>query len=190
MSFLNLNSLINLELKKNPETPLINQSKEVVKDLGPKNTYMTWHAPDREEFSINNKTLFRTFIVITAFFIVLFISMEEYALIMLIASIVFVFYALKKAPIKKIEHEINSHGITYAGQEFNWDKLESFYFKNDNLVCVDTYLSYPRRLFIIIEPDKKKEITENFKKHIKLIEEPPKTYLDKIYDFLYLNLKK
>lgn len=195
-----ISSFLNIELntpQKTDELPKNDtkdnsktQQEPIKKVYEPKKVILKWTAPDREKYSFGNKKLSRSMVIIAMFFGILFIVMGEYFLILLIMSIIFVYYALDKTPEQMVVHEINSQGILHAGEQYNWEKLESFFFKNDKLLCIDTYLPLPRRLFLLVDEDNKKAIIEHLEKHMPYVVNPEKSSLDKAYDAVVNSLNK
>jgi len=170
-----------------------NPNKEFVKTfdpdkLGPKKILFTWSAPSRVETKGNEK-ISRTLMVIGIFIGLLLVIMQEYALILLIASLVFVNHAIKKVSPEKVTHEISTHGFSYAGQLYYWHQLKNFFFLKDNMLAIDTYDTFPGRLFAIVSIKDHKEITNALEKYIHFLEQVPQTSLDKIYDSVVDKLK-
>lgn len=195
MKIPSLDTFVNFDLqtpKKESNKSDNNLTKKATKktEYKPKEVYLKWTSQDKQNISFNNKKLSRSMIIIAMFFGTLFIVMGEYFLILLIISIFFVYYALNKSPVQNIEHEINSNGLSYAGQQYDWDSLEKFFFKEGDILCIDTYLSLPRRLFMIIDVSKKEEIKNVLEKFIPFVIEPEKDTFNKVYDTINNSLIK
>ena len=182
-------------MKLPPVGPLIglhvpeNPNKEIVKSfdpdkLGPKKVHMTWSAPNKLEMGNGNKKISRTFIIIGVFLGLILAVMQEFGLIVLIASMMFVFYAIKKASPEKVTHEISNHGFSYAGELYYWHQLKNFFFDKNNLLVISTYDPLPGRLFVIFDQDDKKKIQDHLEEYIHYLPEVPKTSLDKFYEFV------
>lgn len=174
--------LIGMSLPENP-------NKEIIKNfdpntLGPKKVHITWDAPSRLEFGNGNKKVSRTFIIIGVFLGLILAVMQEFGLIIMIASMMFVFYAIKKVSPEKVTHEISTHGFNYAGQLYYWHQLKNFFFENDNLLIISTYDVLPGRLFVLIDKEDKKKIKEHLENYIHYLAAAPKTSIDKFYDFV------
>jgi len=172
-------TLLGLKVEENP-------NKEAIKTfdpdkLGPKKVYFTWEAPSRVEYKGSSK-MSRTMIIIGVFLGLLLIIMQEYFLILLIASLVFVNQAIKKVSPEKVTHEISSHGFNYAGQLYYWHQLKRFFFGDNNLLMIDTYDVLPGRLFAIYNPKDMEKIKGAMEQHIHYLEEAPKTSFEKAYD--------
>lgn len=173
-------SLLGIQVEENP-------NKEVVKTfdpdkLGPKKVSFTWSAPSRVEYKEGNSKMSRTLIIIGVFLGLLLIIMQEYFLILLIASLIFVNQAIKKVSPEKVTHEISSHGFSYAGQLYYWHQLKRFFFGDNNLLMIDTYDVLPGRLFAIYDPKDQKEIKKALEEHLHYLEQAPKTSFEKAYD--------
>lgn len=150
--------------------------------LGPKKVYLSWEALARPKSSGKTTKFSRTMIIIGIFLGLLLVLMQEYALILLIASLIFVNEAIKKSAPQTVKHEISTHGFNYAGQMYYWHQLRRFFFQDNNILCIDTYDIFPGRLFVLYSGKDQKEIRESLEKHINYVEEMPKTSFEKAYD--------
>jgi hypothetical protein len=111
--------------------------------------------------------------------------MQEFLLIVVIASAGFLYYMLSKSPAKEVKHEVSNHGLMYAGENFYyWYELKQFFFKSDvggTILCVDTVEKLPGRIFLNINPVDKDKLKEIFSKRLVFLEEEPKNFVDKMY---------
>ena len=180
MKLPSLASLIGIQREESPDKNIISAFDP--DKLGPKKVYLSWSAPSRVEHKGGNAKLSRTLIIIGVFIGLLLIIMQEYFLILLVASLVFVNQAIKKVSPESVTHEISSHGFSYAGQLYYWHKLKRFFFSDNNLLIIDTYEVLPGRLFALYSPKDQKEIKDALEKHIHYLTEAPKTSFEKIYD--------
>lgn len=157
--------------------------------LGPKEVYIKWKAPSRLTAKSVDQKFSRTLIIFGVFVGFLLAFMGEYPLIFLIASLIFVNYALKKSSPDSVNHEINSHGFSYAGQLYYWHQLRHFGFQDGSLMFIDTYNLVPSRLFVIIDPDDKSKIKGYLEKHLQYLENVPKSSIDNFFDSIIDKIK-
>jgi len=187
MKFPSATSLLGIQKEENP-------NKDVIKAFDPdklpaKKVHLTWEAPSRPDYKKSNNKISRTFLIIGVFIGLLLAVMGEYPLILLIASLIFVNFALKKASPEKVTHEINTHGFVYAGQIYYWHQLKNFFFLEDNLLVISTYDVFPGRLFVLFTHTDKKKIKDFLVEYIHYLEEAPKTSFEKAYDSVLDKLK-
>ena len=154
------------------------------KAYGEKVVEYTWTAPSRVVKEMSQKSA-KTIIVIAVSVSLLFALMQEFLLIIVIASAGFLYYMLSKSPVTEVKHEVSNHGVLYAGEQFYyWHELKQFFFKNDEgstLLCVDTIEKLPGRLFFHIDPIDKDRLKEIFDKRLVFLEQEPKGFVDKVY---------
>lgn len=186
MQIKDVTSFMGLTQKK-PES--LNTAHEVDKNFdlsqyGPKVVEYSWKAPNRVTREIPQKAA-KTLIVITISVSLLFALMQEFLLIIVIASAGFLYYMLSKSPAVEVEHEVSSQGLFYAKEQFYyWHELKQFFFKNygDEVVLhVDTVERLPGRIFLNIMPADKDKLKDIFSKRLLFLEEEPKDLVNKIY---------
>ncbi|MFH1295578.1 MAG: hypothetical protein ABIH84_03295, partial [bacterium] len=144
----------------------------------------TWTAPNRVVPQLSQKSA-KTIIVIAVSVSLLFALMQEFWLILVIASAGFLYYMLSQSPATQVTHELSTHGLWYAGEQFYyWYELKQFFFKgtdNELFLCVDTVERLPGRIFLKIDPADREKLRELFGKRLLFLEEEPKTFVDKMY---------
>jgi hypothetical protein len=154
------------------------------KSYGEKVVEHTWTAPNRVVKEMSQKSA-KTIIVIAVSVSLLFALMQEFLLIIVIASAGFLYYMLSKSPATEVKHEVSNHGVLYAGDQFYyWHELKQFFFKNDGgetILCVDTIEKLPGRLFLHISLADKEKLKEIFEKRLVFLEQEPKGFADKVY---------
>lgn len=186
MQIKDITSFIGLTRKK--ETPVPTDTISVPqidpKSYGEKLVEHTWTAPNRIVKEMSPKSA-KTLIVIAVSVSLLFALMQEFLLIVVIASAGFLYYMLSKSPATEVKHEVSNHGVWYAGEQFYyWHELKQFFFKSDGggtVLCVDTIEKLPGRLFLNIDPADKDKLKEIFSKRLVFLEEEPKGFVDKMY---------
>ena len=185
MQLKDVTSFVGLTKKK--EEP-VSPSQAVVKPdpsmYGEKVLEHSWTAPNRIVNQMSQKSA-KTIIVIAVSVSLLFALMQEFLLIIVIASAGFLYYMLSKSPATEVTHEVSTHGLWYAREQFYyWYELKQFFFKgaDDGLfLCVDTVERLPGRIFLNISPTDREKLKELFAKRLLFLEEEPKGFIDKAY---------
>lgn len=152
--------------------------------LGEKQVLMSWKSLARPERKGINQKFMRTGIVIGLVVALFLALMQEFFLIMVVASIVFFAYILINSPIETFEHEISTHGIKTQGQMFYWYELTKFFFTQNadaHVLAVDTFDKLPSRLYLLYSLDQEQKLKEICEKYITYLEKEPLTSLDKAY---------
>jgi hypothetical protein len=154
------------------------------KSYGEKLIELTWKSPTRTVSQLPEKTV-RTLIVVAVAISLIFALMQEFMPIAVIACAGFLAYMLSKSPAEEVEHQVSTHGLLYAGEQFYyWHELKHFFFKNEpnsNIMCVDTIQRLPGRIFMGINEGDKEKLKEIFSKRILFLTDEPKDLMDKFY---------
>ena len=152
--------------------------------LGEKISLYAWEAISRPQKALDKKMI-RTLIIIAVIFSLIFILMQEFLLVVLIASIIFMSYIIRATPAESLRYELNTHGVSYAGTLYYWYDLSRFFFKNTagaEVLCVDTISGIPGRLYLTLNPGDREKVKEITEKYLNFLELEPKTFVDKAYD--------
>jgi hypothetical protein len=170
--------------KPEPETVETPRVKRTPESLGEKQVLMAWKSLARPERQGINRKFMRTGIVIGLVVALFLALMQEFFLILVVASIVFFAYILINSPIEMHDHEISTHGIKTQGQMFYWYELTRFFFTTNadsHVLAVDTFDKLPSRLYLLYAPDQEQKLKEICEKYIPYLEKEPLTSLDKAY---------
>jgi hypothetical protein len=119
------------------------------------------------------------------------IILQEFFLLLLIGSMLFVRYVLAKVPPEKINYTLSTHGITIGPETYYWKELLQYFFLDgvgEHVVAVDIEGAAMPRLFISFHPKDKQAIKEILDQHLIYIETPPKSTFDKTYDSIMSKL--
>src|SRR3989344_6932713 len=98
--------------------------------LGPKDIYMAWQAAGRPVQQFGSQKMTRSFAVIGVVIALFLVILQEYFLILVVASLIFVSQVLAKTPPETTSYEISSYGITIDGVVYYWHDLRRFFFFN------------------------------------------------------------
>lgn len=135
--------------------------------LTPAKDIFSWVSPARP-FKIRNRQFYITVFAIAGIVgIVLFLA-EGFMPVILIISLIFLFYVMNTVPPENIEYKITSKGITIAGRVTEWNLLTRFWFTKrfDNELLVIETLNLPGRLELVIKPEDKETIKKELAKKI------------------------
>lgn len=140
----------------------------------PEKDLVTWTAVSRP-FKRRNREFYITLIAIAAIVgLVLFLA-EGFMPVLLIISLVFLFYVLSTVEPEKIEYKITNRGIQIAGTKTEWNLISRFWFSRrfeSQLLVIQTR-NLSGRLELVIDPEKKEEIRKALLKYIPEEEVPP-----------------
>lgn len=153
--------------------------------LGPKEVYISWETSLSRERTGISKKFTRTFIVIAIVMGLLLAIMQDFILILVIGSVIFVSYVFSKYQLGEVRYEISNHGIMMDNHMYYWHQLSNFFFSariGGEILVVDTKLGLPGRLFISFSPENKERIQEAVGKHLTFLKVEPKTSFDRAYD--------
>ena len=172
------------DLDKKANT-IIPQRPEVV--YGPKDGFHGWHALSRPVHPKSEKQMTRTLTVIGIFIGLLALMMQSYFFILVVVSIIVLQKALRQTPPEKVHYEISTHGIKFEDALYKWQDLENYFIKEVNklkVAVVSTKNPIPGRLYLTYIVKDEDKLIESLGKYLIYLEEEPKTYLDKAYDYV------
>jgi len=161
------------------ETPVIDTTK-----LGPKQIYLTWEATGRPMHRFGNPKTLKTFAIIGVVIALFFVILQEYFLILVIVSLIFVSQVLSKTPPETAKFELSSYGLIADERLYYWQELRRFFFyEQDGFsgVAVDLVSGIPSRLFLSIHEADREKIKTIMSEHVQFLEAAPQTSLDRTY---------
>ncbi len=140
----------------------------------------SWKAPIRP-FKRRDKDFWTTVLAIIFLLSLILFFVKEWFLIAAIISLAFVYYVLSTVSPEEIEYRITNKGISFEEKSYDWDFLWRFWFSEkygQKLLNIDTRLSMPGRLSLVIKKEDEPKIKEILEKYL-LNEEAPLTFFDK-----------
>lgn len=169
------NQLPNQNNSSSPENTVSTQNRqqELEKDL------VVWTAPARP-FKRRNREFYVTIISIAAVAGLVLFLVDGWLPVMLIISLVFLFYVLSTVEPENIEYKVTNKGIKIVGKLTPWNNMRRFWFTRrfeSQLLVVEIY-TLPGRLELVINPDQKDDLEKEMKKYL-IHEEAPPTFIDK-----------
>ncbi|HLB51396.1 hypothetical protein A3F07_04030 [candidate division WWE3 bacterium RIFCSPHIGHO2_12_FULL_38_15] len=164
-----------------PSTPVQATTPEM---LGEKKVLYEWESSSKLEKRSWDPKMVRTGVVIGVVVGLLLFLMQEFFLILVVASVIFISYILSNSPMENVRHEISTHGVKSADQQFYWYELKQFFFTNTTdpqLLAMDTKDRLPGRLFFAFRPDEKEKLKELVSLYLPYLSEEPTTVINKAY---------
>ncbi len=154
-------------LKEDKPTPVF-VKKEEERDL------VAWSAPARP-FKRRNREFWITAIAIAAVVGLVLFLVEGFMPVILVISVVFLFYVLSTVEPDKIEYKVTNRGIKVAGKRTDWNMMGRFWFTrrfDSDLLVIETF-SLPGRLEVVILPERKEEVKKAISEYLTHEEVPP-----------------
>jgi len=164
-------------------TPPDNPKFDVEK-VGEKKILYAWKAAARTQKKGVDKKFLRTLFIIAVVVALFLITMQEYFLILVIASLIFISYILSVTPPEEVKYEISNHGVNYDKQFYYWSDLKQYFFTTNaegDVLNVDVKEGLPGRLFLTVRPGDKNKLHELFGKYLPFSEEMPGKLMNKAY---------
>lgn len=158
--------------------PVESTLKEPEKDL------VTWTAPSRP-FKKADREYYITIIATAAIVGLILFLVEGWMPVVLLVSIVFLFYVMTTVAPDNIEYKITTAGVKVAGKTTEWNRLIRFWFSRrfDHDLLVFETLDIPGRIEFVVTQEEKEEIKKVVTKYIPQEEASP-SYLDKAAGWL------
>jgi hypothetical protein len=145
----------------------------------PEKDLIAWQATARP-FKRRNREFYITVIAIAAVIGLILFLVEGFMPVILIISLVFLFYVLSTVEPEEIQYKLTNKGIYIAERKTEWENLIRFWFSrrfDSQLLIIETF-SLPGRLELVIDPGQKDEIRKTLLNYIPE-EETPASGLDR-----------
>ena len=139
----------------------------------------SWTAPARP-FKRRDRDFWITIIVITAVVGLVLFFAEGFMPVILIISVIFLYYILSTVEPENIEYKITTWGVKMAGKLNSWNGLGRFWFArrfNDSLLVLEAF-TLGGRLELVIKASDKDKIKKILARYL-LHEEAPPSFFDK-----------
>jgi hypothetical protein len=145
----------------------------------PEKDLFVWTAPARP-FKRMNREFFVTIIAIAALVGLILFLVEGWIPVVLIISLVFLFYVMSTVEPEKVEYKITSKGIKVAGRRTDWEALIRYWFSRrfDSNLLIFEALILPGRIELVINSEDKDAIKKALLPFLPEEEASP-SYLDK-----------
>lgn len=169
--------------KKPAESTLQNEPQAVVVRREPERELVVWTAPARP-FKTRDRQFYVTVFAIAGIVSLILFFAEGFMPVLLIVSLVFLYYVLSTVEPEKIEYKVTSKGIKIATNLTEWPNLHRYWFTkrfDSELMIVETSL-IPGRLELVIDKDVKEKLKKEISAYIPY-EEVPAGGLDKFTEW-------
>ncbi len=147
----------------------------------------SWRAPLRP-YKKRSPLIIRFYLAITFLLSAIIFFFGDKILLIPIWAILFIFYVLTITPPPEIDNKITVFGISTGDISIRWENLAYFYFKKRFGFYVLTIVSQPPyfyHLFLVVPNNKiKNKVTEILSNYLMYQDNPRKSLIDKITDFL------
>ena len=155
-----------------------NAGRQIERDL------FVWKAPARP-FKRRSRNFYITvFAIVGVVGLILFLA-EGAMPVILLASLIFLYYVLNTVQPQVIEYKITNWGVKIAGTRTAWSQMTRFWFSERQgayLLIFET-LKIPNRLELVINKEDRKKIREVLSKYLNEEKTPPSN-LDKITNWV------
>lgn len=162
-----------------PETVQNKEPEPVVVRREPERDLVVWKAPARP-FKRRDRKFYVTVIAIAGLVCLILFLAEGWIPVVLLVSLVFLFYVMSTVEPEVIEYKVTTRGIGMAGKKVEWNLLGRFWFSKrleNELLIVET-ANFPGRMEFVVMPENKEEIRKALSSYL-LEEEIPPSALDK-----------
>jgi len=155
-------------------------------NLPVKEIFLAWEKEVTVEEKVAvSKRYSRSLITISIVVGLILLVMQQFFVLLVIASIAFFVISLKKVSPEVVKYEISNHGIMIDDTMYYWNKLRRFFFlqrENTEVLAIDTTIGFPGRIYLSFNPEDKEKIKEILEKYTHYLESEPRTFFDDAYD--------
>jgi hypothetical protein len=180
------NKILGVDDKKDAnETSRANQEN---KNPEPEKLLFSWTAPARP-FKRRDRDFWVTIVVITVVVGLILFFAEGFMPVILIISVIFLYYILSTVEPESIEYKITTRGIKMSESMNPWKNMNRFWFTkrfDDELLVLEAYVLGGRLELVIKHTDREK--IKNLLSKYLLHEVAPPSYIDKATNWFSKNL--
>jgi hypothetical protein len=152
-------------------------------------TILEWSAPGRP-FKRRGKQYYLTSLLITLLIEVILFLFSQYMLMLLVASLLFVAFALATIAPNNFKYRISTEGVTIEDHFFLWQELYDFYFKKRegvDVVHIRTHSFIPGELTLTLGDISREHIRSALLPYLPYREVVRSTFMEKSGDWLTKN---
>jgi len=145
----------------------------------PEKDLVVWMAPARP-FKRRNKDFYVTVAAMAGVTALVLFLIEGWLPVILVISLVFLFYVMSTVEPENIEYKITNKGIKIAGRLNDWNMMGRFWFTKrlDNELLVIETRTLPGRMELVVTPEVKDQIKKELSEYLTH-EEIPASGIDK-----------
>ena len=158
---------------KNKEATPVTIKKEIEKEL------LSWTAPARP-FKRRNKHFYITLIAIASLVGLILFLVEGFMPVILIVSLIFLFYVLNTVEPGNIEYKITNKGVKVGDKLREWELFTRYWFTKrfDSELLVIEMVTLPGRMELVVKEEYKEKIKKILSDYL-VEEEASLSFLDK-----------
>ncbi len=171
-----------------PDSSLNNEPQAVVVRREPERELVTWVAASRPFKRYGRRFYVTIFSIVGIVSIVLFIA-EGIMPVILMVSLIFLFYVLSTVKPEEIEYKVTNKGIKVDGKETPWQEIRRFSFLSKSggeVVAFDT-INFPGRMEIVVKPEIKDKLKNEISAYVPYETIQP-SFLDKLTSWVVKKL--
>lgn len=168
------NSSASSTQKESPQQPSQAVPQPPLTPPEPEKDLFAWRAPARP-FKRRDREFWITIIAIAGIFGLVLFLVEGVMPVILIISIVFLFYVLSTVEPAEIEYKITNKGVKVAEKRNDWEAITRFWFTKrfDNELLVFEVMTLPGRLELVFNPKDKDNLKSVISKYVPEEEASP-----------------
>jgi len=143
---------------------------------------VSWLAPSRP-FKRRSKDFYVTLVTMASVVGLVVFLVEGFMPILLLISLLFLFYVLSTIEPETIEYQITNLGVRIADKTTRWEMMGKFWFTKrfgNELLIIEVF-RIPGRIELIVNSDMKTEIKKELEQHLTH-QEIPASNLDKVVE--------
>ncbi|MBU2632228.1 hypothetical protein KKG52_00785 [Patescibacteria group bacterium] len=152
-------------------------------------TLLAWTAPGRP-FAKKGKQYYTSALLIALLIEFILFLFSQYVLMAVVASLVFLSFALASVPPRNFHYRVSSEGITVEDHFFLWQELYDFYFKRvdgEDILHIRTHAFIPSELTITMGDMHREHVKEVLLYFLPFREFIKPTFIEKAGDWLARN---
>jgi hypothetical protein len=163
--------------KKEEDKPVVNKDE-------PERDLVIWTAAARP-FKRRDREFYITILAIAGIVGLILFLVEGFMPVVLLVSLIFLFYVLSTVEPEAIEYGITNKGVKIAGKLTEWKVLTRYWFSRrfDSELLIFEEVTIPGRMETVLDATKKEEIKKALNLYLKEEEAPP-SFLDKAANWL------
>jgi hypothetical protein len=166
--------------KSENQSTLNNEPQPVVVRREPDRDLVTWTAPSRPFVRYPRQYYVTIFAIAGIVGLVVFLA-EGIMPVILIVSLVFLYYILSTVKPENIEYKVTNKGIKIGKSEIPWQNIIKFWFltKGESEILIMQTLSIPGKMEVVVNREIKEQLKKEISAYVPYEEILPST-LDKV----------
>lgn len=149
-------------------------------------TLLSWTAPGRPFRRRGKEYYINAFLILLALEVILFLF-SQYFLMLAVASLAFVTYALTTVAPHSFHYKISTEGITIEDHFYLWQELYDFYFKQTegvDVLMIRTKAYFPGELTLVLGDMHTSQVRTALLPYLPYREFVKPTFVEKSADWL------